>query len=110
VADKFGAYAARAERDIATTQRRDAAAPSDSGRQTRNAPRRWTGAQRPRVACNQYLAGAPAARSSSIANDVVHADLWTTRKYLDRWRRRENNSASHVPLDFALLNARAEET
>jgi len=52
-------------------------------------------------ATNITLARAGGAELENIADDVGHADLRTTRKYLDRARRRENNSALRVPLDFA---------
>jgi site-specific recombinase XerD len=51
-------------------------------------------------ATNITLARAGGAELEHIADDVGHADLRTTRKYLDRARRRENNSALHVALDF----------
>jgi integrase/recombinase XerD len=51
-------------------------------------------------ATNITLARAGGAELEHIADDVGHADLRTTRKYLDRSRRRENNSAMHVALDF----------
>jgi len=51
-------------------------------------------------ATNITLARAGGAELEHIADDVGHADLRTTRKYLDRARRRENNSALRVPLDF----------
>lgn len=44
-------------------------------------------------ATNITLARAGGAELEHIADDVGHADLRTTRKYLDRARRRENNSA-----------------
>lgn len=53
-------------------------------------------------ATNITLARAGGAELEHIADDVGHADLRTTRKYLDRARRRENNSALRVPLDFAM--------
>jgi site-specific recombinase XerD len=51
-------------------------------------------------ATNITLARAGGAELEHIADDVGHADLRTTRRYLDRARRRENNSALRVPLDF----------
>ena len=51
-------------------------------------------------ATNITLARAGGAELEHIADDVGHADLRTTRKYLDRARRRENNSALRVALDF----------
>ncbi len=60
-------------------------------------------------ATNITLARAGGAELEHIADDVGHADLRTTRKYLDRGRRRENNSALRVPLDFASAKARGEE-
>ncbi len=59
-------------------------------------------------ATNITLARAGGAELEHIADDVGHADLRTTRKYLDRARRRENNSALRVPLDFG-SEARGEE-
>ncbi|MGP6156270.1 MAG: hypothetical protein ACLPYS_01820 [Vulcanimicrobiaceae bacterium] len=53
-------------------------------------------------ATNITLARAGGAQLEHIADDVGHADLRTTRKYLNRARRRENNSAPRVPLGFAL--------
>jgi integrase len=40
------------------------------------------------------------AELEHIADDVGHTDLRMTRRYLDRSRRREHNSALRVPLDF----------
>ncbi len=60
-------------------------------------------------ATNITLARAGGAELEHIADDVGHADLRTTRKYLDRSHRRENNSALRVPLDFAATQAREEE-
>jgi site-specific recombinase XerC len=40
------------------------------------------------------------AELEHIADDVGHVDLRMTRRYLDRSRRREHNSALRVPLDF----------
>ncbi len=58
---------------------------------------------------NQYYARARRrADLEHIADHVGHADLRTTRKYLDRARQRENNSALRVPLDFAATD-RGEE-
>jgi len=55
------------------------------------------------------LARAGGAELEHIADDVGHADLRTTRKYLDRGRRRENNSALRVPLDFSTATSGGEE-
>jgi hypothetical protein len=60
-------------------------------------------------ATNITLARTGGAELEHIADDVGHADLRTTRKYLDRGRRRENNSALRVPLDFAATGVRGEE-
>ena len=61
-------------------------------------------------ATNITLARAGGAELEHIADDVGHADLRTTRKYLDRGRRRENNSALRVPLDFAAASVNREDT
>jgi len=60
-------------------------------------------------ATNITLARAGGAELEHIAEDVGHADLRTTRKYLDLGRRRENNSALRVPLDFTAAEAHGEE-
>jgi len=60
-------------------------------------------------ATNITLARAGGAELEHIADDVGHADLRTTRKYLDRGRRRENNSALRVPLDFSMATSGGEE-
>jgi len=60
-------------------------------------------------ATNITLARAGGAELEHIADDVGHADLRTTRKYLDRGRRRENNSALRVPLDFSTATSGGEE-
>jgi site-specific recombinase XerC len=51
-------------------------------------------------ATNITLARDGGAELEHIADDVGHADLRMTRRYLDRSRRREHNSALRVPLDF----------
>jgi site-specific recombinase XerC len=51
-------------------------------------------------ATNITLAREGGAELEHIADDVGHADLRMTRRYLDRSRRREHNSALRVPLDF----------
>lgn len=55
------------------------------------------------------LARAGGAKLEHIADDVAHADLRTTRKYLNRARRREQNSALRVPLDFSATEVRGDE-
>jgi site-specific recombinase XerC len=51
-------------------------------------------------ATNITLARDGGAELEHIADDVGHVDLRMTRRYLDRSRRREHNSALRVPLDF----------
>jgi site-specific recombinase XerD len=51
-------------------------------------------------ATNITLAREGGAELEHIADDVGHVDLRMTRRYLDRSRRREHNSALRVPLDF----------
>lgn len=81
---------------------------ADGKRATRDAGVRVPSAHGLR-ATNITLARAGGAELEHIADDVGHADLRTTRKYLDRARRRENNSALRVALDFATRDARGEE-
>jgi hypothetical protein len=42
------------------------------------------------------------AELEAIADDVSHADIRMTRRYLDRSRRKANNSALPIPVDFSL--------
>jgi integrase/recombinase XerC len=46
------------------------------------------------------LARAGGAELEAIADDVGHADIRMTRRYLDRSRRKANNSALRIPVDF----------
>ncbi len=46
------------------------------------------------------LARAGGAELEGIADDVGHADIRMTRRYLDRSRRKANNSALRIPVDF----------
>jgi integrase len=46
------------------------------------------------------LARAGGAEPEAIADDVGHADIRMTRRYLDRSRRKQNNSALRIPVDF----------
>jgi hypothetical protein len=47
------------------------------------------------------LARAGGAELEAIADDVGHADIRMTRRYLDRSRRKANNSALRIPVDQA---------
>jgi site-specific recombinase XerC len=47
------------------------------------------------------LARAGGAELEAIADDVGHADIRMTRRYLDRSRRKANNSALRIPVDFS---------
>jgi integrase len=46
------------------------------------------------------LARAGGAELEAIADDVGHADIRMTRRYLDRSRRKANNSALRIAVDF----------
>ena len=48
------------------------------------------------------LARAGGAELEAIADDVGHADIRMTRRYLDRSRRKANNSALRIPVDFTV--------
>jgi integrase len=53
-----------------------------------------------RATNNITLARAGGAELEAIADDVGHADIRMTRRYLDRSRRKANNSALRIPVDF----------
>jgi hypothetical protein len=46
------------------------------------------------------LARAGGTNLEAIADDVGHADIRMTRRYLNRSRRKANNSALCIPVDF----------
>ena len=51
-------------------------------------------------ATNVTLAAAGGAEIQYVAADVGHADIRTTQRYFDLKRRRENNSALRIPVEF----------
>jgi len=88
---------ARSERDFVTVQRRrDAAAPETV---TDKRTTHLVGVRAPGSDGLRALVRAGWPELEHIADNVRNADLRTTRKYLARARRREDNSALLVPLN-----------